>query len=77
MAKVSFVLGFVFFGGVLGLRVQGFGWGRGVKILGRWSFGIAGVSGLIYSLPSPYPQRTHILRLLGQKTLLYKGFGLF
>ena len=24
----------------------------------------------------PYPQRTHILRLLGPKTLLYKSFGL-
>ena len=27
--------------------------------------------------PSPYPQRTHILRLLDPKTLLYKAFGLF
>ena len=25
--------------------------------------------------PTPYPQRTHILRLLGPKTLFYKAFG--
>ena len=31
----------------------------------------------MFSFMSPYPQRTHILRLSGPKTLLYKFLGYF
>ena len=57
----------------LGFRVQGFaptlkghGLGKSTWVL-IW----------VYNVSYPYPQRTHVLRLLGPKTLLYKAFGLF
>ena len=36
-----------------------------------------GVLGLIGSRVCPKALRTHVFRLLGPKTILYKAFGLF
>ena len=42
---------------------------------GSWSIGHWFIQCIADSYP--YAQRTHILRLLGPMTLLYKAFGLF
>ena len=34
------------------------------------------IATVLVAMTNSYPQRTHILRLSGPKTLLYKAFGL-